>query len=289
MTKKKRKTNTQFCWIYQLVFGSGIGNNPAPADPRGGENPKNFWRFVLILIEQRKYKNAIEQSVMSSPGNPLWLIFWTRRKGINGNLATTFPSKRLLRNPKTINNTTATTNPDLNLKRERSRVDSFKEVSTRSIFFVFDFLVSTDGTGSWVFIVSSFFEALSIVDLRDLYEVVRYIRRYEIASHTIAVQIEIPTSVKLSEYLVLEKNPAAAIVDRRENWSVNDDFQRSKRISQVLTRRERIMFFPFLFNLSVYFYLFNNHVLLKLYIGSIYILKISNSIFEYKHRKNCIK
>lgn len=77
--------------------------------------------------------------------------------------------------------------------------------------------MSTEGTGSWVFIVSSFFEALSIVDLRDLYEVVRYMRRYEIASHTIAVQIEIPTSVKLSEYLILEKNPpAAAIVDKRE-------------------------------------------------------------------------
>lgn len=116
-----------------------------------------------------------------------------------------------------MNNTTATTNPDLNLKSERSRVDSLRDVSTRSIFFVFDFFVSTEGTGSWVFIVSSFFEALSIVDLRDLYEVVRYMRKYEIASHTIAVQIEIPTSVKLSEYLILEKNAAGAAIDDRRD------------------------------------------------------------------------
>ncbi|KAF4370670.1 hypothetical protein F8388_025049 [Cannabis sativa] len=38
-----------------------MGNNPAPA-PLGGANPKNFCKLVRILIEQRKYKNAMEQS-----------------------------------------------------------------------------------------------------------------------------------------------------------------------------------------------------------------------------------
>lgn len=155
----------------QLVFGSGIGKRPAPAAPRGGANPRNFWRFVRMLIEQRKYKNAIEQSVMSSPGNPRWLIFWTSRMGTKGNFATGFPSNRLLRNPKTRKRTTATTNPDLNLKSERSRLDSLSEVSTRSIFLVLDFLVVRKAAGledSRVFMVSSFLEALSMEDFRDL-------------------------------------------------------------------------------------------------------------------------
>lgn len=153
--------------INQLVLGSGMGKRPAPAAPRGGEKPKNFWRLVLILIEQRKYKKAIEQSVMSSPDKPRWLIFWTIRKGTNGNFATGFPSNKVFNNPKTINKTTATTAPDLNLNRDKSRLDSFKEVSTRSIFLVFDFLVSSL-VPLGVFMVSSFLEALSMVDLRDL-------------------------------------------------------------------------------------------------------------------------
>nr|GMC88739.1 hypothetical protein MtrunA17_Chr7g0252831 [Ipomoea batatas] len=91
--------------------------------------------------------------------------------GTKGNFATGFPSNRLLRKPKTRNRTTATTNPDLNLKSERSRLDSLSEVSTRSIFLVLDFLVVRKAAGlddSRVFMVSSFLEALSMVDFRDL-------------------------------------------------------------------------------------------------------------------------
>lgn len=142
-----------------------MGNNPELA-PLGGEKPKNFCKFVRMLIEQRKYKNAIEQSVESSPCNPLWLIFITNPKGLNGNLATTFPSNSELSSPKTTNSTSATTAPDLNLKSERSRLDSFKLVSTRSIFLVLDFLAILMA-GS-VFMVSSFFAALSMEERRDL-------------------------------------------------------------------------------------------------------------------------
>lgn len=149
-----------------------MGNIPAaPAAPRGGENPKNFCKLVLMLIEHKKYKNAIEQSVISSPDNPLWLIFCTNLIGTNGILATGFPSNKLLSNPKTMNRTRATTPPDLNLNMDRSRLDSFKEVSTRSIFFVLDDFLRTFAEAelaSVVFIVSSFLEALSMVDLRDL-------------------------------------------------------------------------------------------------------------------------
>lgn len=157
--------------VPQLDLGSGMGNKLAPAAPRGGENPKNFCKLVLMLIEHRKYRNAIEQSVISSPAKPLWLIFCTNLMGTNGILATGFPSKRLLRKPKTMNRTMATTPPDLNLNMDRSRLDSFREDSTRSIFLVLDdFLRTLEEAvlASVVFMVSSFFEALSMVDLRDL-------------------------------------------------------------------------------------------------------------------------
>ena len=50
-----------------------------------------------------------------------------------------------------------------------------------------------------------------MVDLRDLYEFVRYIKRYEIDSQMIAVKIEIATIVKLSEYLDCAKMRFEAI------------------------------------------------------------------------------
>lgn len=146
-----------------------MGNNPPPAAaPLGGEKPKNFCKLVLILIEQSKYKKAIEQSVGSSPCNPLWLIFRTIPIGLKGNLATTFPSNREFNNPKTTKRTKATTAPDLNLNIDKSRLDSLRLDSTRSIFFVFDFLLFSLLDGFSVFIVSSFFAALSMEDLRDL-------------------------------------------------------------------------------------------------------------------------
>lgn len=148
-----------------------MGNKLEPAAPRGGENPKNFCKLVLMLIEHKKYKKAIEQSVISSPGNPLWLIFCTKLMGTKGTLATGFPSNKLLSKPKTMNKTRATTPPDLNLNMERSRLDSFKEVSTRSIFLVLEVFLrrfAEAEEASVVFMVSSFLEALSMVDLRDL-------------------------------------------------------------------------------------------------------------------------
>lgn len=59
--------------INQLVFASGMGKSPGPAAaaPRGGEKPKNFCKLVLILMEHKKYKKAMEQSVGSSPCKPL--------------------------------------------------------------------------------------------------------------------------------------------------------------------------------------------------------------------------
>lgn len=148
-----------------------MGNNPAPAAPRGGENPRNFCKLVLMLIEHSRYRKAMEQSVMSSPGNPLWLIFCTNLMGTKGILATALPSNKLFNNPNTMNKTKATTAPDLNLNMDKSRLDSFKEVSTRSIFLVLDdFLRRFEEAEveSVDFIVSSFLEALSMVDLRDL-------------------------------------------------------------------------------------------------------------------------
>lgn len=148
-----------------------MGNNPAPAAPRGGENPRNFCKLVLMLMEHKRYRKAMEQSVISSPGNPLWLIFCTSLIGTKGIFATAFPSNKLFSNPKTMNRTRATTPPDLNLKIDKSRLDSFKEVSTRSIFLVLDdFLrrIEAAGLASVVFMVSSFLDALSIVDLSDL-------------------------------------------------------------------------------------------------------------------------
>lgn len=167
------KTPIKIGEAHQLVLGSGMGNSPAPAAPRGGANPKNFCKLVLMLMEQSRYRKAMEQSVMSSPGKPLWLIFCTNLIGTNGILATTLPSNKLFNNPKTMNSTMATTAPDLNLNIDRSRLDSFNEVSTRSIFLVLeDFFIRLE-LASDVFIVSSFLEALSIVDFRDLYEAVR--------------------------------------------------------------------------------------------------------------------
>lgn len=88
--------------------------------------------------------------------------------GLKGNLATTLPSKREFKKPKTTIKTRATTAPDLNLNKERSRLDSLRLVSTRSIFLVLDFLVD-NLLGFWsVFMISSFLAALSIEDLRDL-------------------------------------------------------------------------------------------------------------------------
>ena len=100
-------------------------------------------------------------------------------KGLNGNLATTLPSKRELRRPKTTKRTSATTAPDLNLKSERSRLDSLRLVSTRSIFLVLDFLLvililaeeeeeDEEVEEGSVFIVSSFLAALSMEERRDL-------------------------------------------------------------------------------------------------------------------------
>lgn len=118
-------------------------------------------------MEHKKYKNAIEQSVASSPTSPRWLIFMTIPKGLKGNFATTLPSKREFKSPKTTNKTRATTAPDLNLNNDRSRLDSLRLVSTRSIFLVLDFFREIL-VGLSVFMVSSFLEALSMEDLRDL-------------------------------------------------------------------------------------------------------------------------
>lgn len=71
-----------------------------------------------------------------------------------------------------MNRTRATTAPDLNLKRERSRLASLRLVSTRSIFLVL-FLVEDFAEVSRVFMVSSFLVDLSMADFRDLYEAVR--------------------------------------------------------------------------------------------------------------------
>ncbi|KAJ7975981.1 hypothetical protein O6P43_005816 [Quillaja saponaria] len=119
-----------------------------------------------MLIEHKKYKKAIEQSVGSVPCNPLWLIFMTSPKGLKGNLATTFPSKSEFSNPKTAKRTSATTAPDLNLNKDKSRLDSLRLVSTRSIFLVLDFLWTILLLS--VFIVSSFLAALSMEDRRAL-------------------------------------------------------------------------------------------------------------------------
>lgn len=159
-----------------------MGKSPPPAAPLGGANPRNFWRFVLILIEQRKYKNAIEQSVGSVPGIPRWLILSTRGIGANGNFATARPSKSELRRPKTTKRTAATTAPDLNLESERSRVDSLRLVSTRSIFLArededddkeveevdFPEEAAEEAEEEVDFMDSSFLEALSMVERRDL-------------------------------------------------------------------------------------------------------------------------
>lgn len=153
--------------MHQLdLVASGMGKNPGPAAPRGGENPKNFCKLVLILMEHRRYKKAMEQSVISSPDKPLWLIFCTNRMGTKGILATGLPSNKLFRKPKTMKRTRATTAPDLNLNMERSRLDSFKEDSTRSIFLTLEVVFLVESVV--VFMVSSFLEALSMVDLRDL-------------------------------------------------------------------------------------------------------------------------
>ena len=72
--------------------------------------------------------------------------------------------------------TRATTAPNLNL-RERSRLDSLRLVSTRSIFLVLDFLLliltfvaeeEDEEFGVSVFMVLSFLAALSIEERRDL-------------------------------------------------------------------------------------------------------------------------
>jgi hypothetical protein len=85
--------------------------------------------------QTRSYENTIEQSVQSVPCKPLWLIFLTKGIGSNGNFATTLPSNIEFMSPNTTIKTTSTTPPDLNFARDRSRVDSLREVSTRSSFF----------------------------------------------------------------------------------------------------------------------------------------------------------
>ncbi|GAB4851517.1 hypothetical protein Ancab_030918 [Ancistrocladus abbreviatus] len=122
-------------------------------------------------MEQSKYKKAIEQSVISPPGKPRWLIFWTSLMGTKGSLATGLPSKREFKRPKTMKRTRATTPPDLNLKRERSRLASLRLVSTRSIFLVLEVDFLDDDLPvllSRVFMDSSFFEDLSMEERRDL-------------------------------------------------------------------------------------------------------------------------
>lgn len=152
----------------QLVFGSGNGKRPAPAAPRGGEKPKNFCKLVRMLMEHKKYKNAIEQSVGSSPCKPRWLIFCMILAGTNGNFATALPSKSEFKRPNTTNNTKATTAPDLNLNNERSRFDSLRLVSNRSIFLILDDFLAIKLGFEVVFIVSSFLAALSMEDRRVL-------------------------------------------------------------------------------------------------------------------------
>ncbi|KAF5933260.1 hypothetical protein HYC85_029431 [Camellia sinensis] len=110
------------CMHDQLLLGFGIGKHLAPVAPLGGENPKNFYKLVRTLIEYTKYKNAIEQSVGSSPCKPLWLIVWTILAGTRGSFAMALPSKREFKRPKTTKRTRAMTTLDLNLKRERSRL-----------------------------------------------------------------------------------------------------------------------------------------------------------------------
>lgn len=75
--------------------------------------------------------------------------------------------------------TTATTNPDLNFERDRSRVDSLRLVSTRSIFFTREEdrrpvegspadAPSAEAVEEGDFMDSSFFEALLMEERRDL-------------------------------------------------------------------------------------------------------------------------
>ena len=87
-----------------------------------------------------------------------WLISMTFPK------ASTVISQQLspFERPNKMNRTRATIVLDLNPNKDISRLDSLRLVSTRSIFFVKIL------AGFFIVVVSSFLEALSNKDLRDL-------------------------------------------------------------------------------------------------------------------------
>lgn len=105
------------------------------------------------------------------PWRPRWLIFMTKPTGVKGSLATGLPSNRELRRAKTTTRTRATTAPDLNLKRERSREDSLRLDSTRSIFLDLEGFLRVEEAAEEpvvAFMDSSFLEALSMEERRVL-------------------------------------------------------------------------------------------------------------------------
>lgn len=60
---------------------------------RDGEKPKIFCTLVRIDIVHRMYKKMNEHSVKSVPCKFLCDKPWIHEIGVNGNRATTFPSK----------------------------------------------------------------------------------------------------------------------------------------------------------------------------------------------------
>ncbi|KAM1047220.1 hypothetical protein ACFX2C_026607 [Malus domestica] len=88
--------------------------------------------------------------------------------GLKGNFATAFPSNSELSSLKTTKRTRAIRALDLNLKSNKSWLDSLRLLSTQLIFLFLDFLVILAAEDESVFMVSSFLATLLIKEQRHL-------------------------------------------------------------------------------------------------------------------------
>ena len=88
---------------------------------------------------------------------------------MKGSLAMVLPSNKEFDRLKTMTSTMATMPPDLNLENERSRLDSFRLVSTLSFFLVLDFMVEGAAVFKRVFISGIFHYTNPILRLQVSY------------------------------------------------------------------------------------------------------------------------
>ncbi|KAK4858818.1 hypothetical protein QYF36_022528 [Acer negundo] len=164
---------------------------PAAAAPRGRENPRNFCKLVRILIEHKKYKKTMEQSVELSLCNPFETYFHHDPYRLKRQFGHDFAFEERIQESK-------------DDEQDQGDNGTRFELEERKV-------------------AAGFFEAG--LDAVDLLGFGLFMRIQEMHSQATAVQKEIPTTVRLSEYLSDDNIWAVAMLFSQQLFGVYETLQ----------------------------------------------------------------